>query len=111
MAVLNSPIRGFVLQPTYRIRQQRPIVQLFGRLEDGRAFLVEDDRFRPYFFARKSDMASFAKPSGIEITRSDLCDFDGNAERNSLGKPDRDTVRCNPSHLRSSGKRGCWNRF
>ncbi len=73
------PTRGFILQPTYRIRQQQPVIQLFGRLEDGRAFLVEDDRFRPYLFARKSDIESFAKLAAIERTDSDLCDLEGNA--------------------------------
>jgi DNA polymerase elongation subunit (family B) len=42
---------GFILQPTYRVRDGVPVVQLFGRLASGPAFLVEDDRFRPYFFA------------------------------------------------------------
>ena len=27
-----------------------PLIQLFGRLEDGPPFLVEDDRYRPCFF-------------------------------------------------------------
>ncbi len=27
--------RGFILQPTYRVRDGRAVVQLFGRLEDG----------------------------------------------------------------------------
>jgi DNA polymerase-2 len=42
---------GFILQPTYRVRGGVPVVQLFGRLASGPPFLVEDDRFRPYFFA------------------------------------------------------------
>jgi len=46
---------GWILQPTYRIRRTLPVVQLYGRLESGDAFLVEDDRFRPYFFVRAED--------------------------------------------------------
>ena len=26
---------GLILQPTYQIRDERPVVQLFGRLDDG----------------------------------------------------------------------------
>jgi len=48
---------GFILQPTYRVRQGVPVVQLYGRLADGRAFRVEDDRFRPYFFVSAEDAA------------------------------------------------------
>ena len=43
--------RGFIVQPTVRVRDGVAVVQLYGRLESGDAFLVEDDRFRPYFFA------------------------------------------------------------
>ena len=42
--------RGFILQPTYRVRRGVPVVQLFGRLEGGVPFLVEEERYRPYFF-------------------------------------------------------------
>ena len=43
---------GRLVHPTYRIRSGVPVVQLYGRLDDGHPFLVEDDRFRPYFFVR-----------------------------------------------------------
>ena len=32
--------RGFILQPTYRVRHGCPVIQLYGRLEGGEAFLV-----------------------------------------------------------------------
>jgi DNA polymerase-2 len=47
--------RGFILQPTYRIESGRPIVQLFGRLEDGRSFLVRDGRELPHFYVEAAD--------------------------------------------------------
>jgi DNA polymerase-2 len=50
-------IRGFVLQPTYRIEGGRPIVYLFGKLETGETFLVRDSRCTPYFFVRRADAA------------------------------------------------------
>src|SRR3989442_11956419 len=52
-----SPVRGFVLQPTYRLESGRPVVHLYGRLEDGRSFLVRDDRQVPYFFVEAADAA------------------------------------------------------
>ena len=48
-------VRGFVLQPTYRLEAGRPVVCLFGRLETGETFLVRDRRTVPYFFVRKQD--------------------------------------------------------
>ena len=44
------PIRGFILQATYRIESRRPVVHLFGRLENGDPFLVRDDREVPHFY-------------------------------------------------------------
>ena len=48
-------VRGFILQPTYRIDSGRPIVHLYGKLESGDAFLVRDDRAVPYFFIGTRD--------------------------------------------------------
>jgi len=42
--------RGFIVHPTYRIRSGVPVIQIFGRLESGPAFWVEDDRERPFFY-------------------------------------------------------------
>jgi DNA polymerase II len=52
----DSPVlRGFVLQPTYRLEEGRAVVLLHGRLEDGRSFLVRDDRPTPHFYVAASD--------------------------------------------------------
>src|SRR5262249_37154935 len=55
--------RGFILHPTYRIEAGHPIVHLFGRLEDGRSFLVRDRRLVPHFFIRAQDVDA-ARPLG-----------------------------------------------
>jgi DNA polymerase II len=47
--------RGFILQPTYRIAAGRPVVHLYGRLEDGRPFLVRDRRCVPHFYVEEKD--------------------------------------------------------
>jgi DNA polymerase-2 len=64
--------RGFVVQPTYRVRGGVPVVQLYGRLESGEPFLVEDDRFRPYFFAPRGSEAALAGEDGVTIAESEL---------------------------------------
>ena len=50
-------VRGFILQPTYRIEGGRPMVYLFGKLETGETFLVRDGRGTPYFYVRRDDAA------------------------------------------------------
>ena len=52
--------RGFILQATYRVSlgpdgRPRPVVHLYGRLEDGTSFLVRDDRQRPHCYIRAAD--------------------------------------------------------
>ncbi len=52
-----APQRGFVLQTSYRVRAGTPVVHLYGRLADGRSFLVRDARERPRFYIRAADAA------------------------------------------------------
>src|ERR1700722_3932759 len=54
--------RGFILQATYRgpstpDGRRLPVVHLYGRLANGAAFLVRDDRQRPHFYVRAADAA------------------------------------------------------
>jgi len=51
----STVLRGFILQPTYRVESGRPVVHLYGRLEDGRTFLVRDHRLVPHFYVEKSE--------------------------------------------------------
>ena len=48
-------LRGFILQPTYRVEAGSPVLHLHGRLEDGRTFLVRDTRRVPRFYVEASD--------------------------------------------------------
>ena len=66
-----------MLQPTYRLRDGRAVVQLYGKLETGPPFCVEDDRFRPYFFAPREAVDRLRREPGIEIRDSALRDFAG----------------------------------
>ncbi|MBY0280075.1 DNA polymerase II [Candidatus Binatia bacterium] len=68
---------GLILQPTYTVRDDRPVVQLFGRLVDGPAFLIEDDCFRPYFFVRARDVAALGAVPGMSVDVRDLRDLEG----------------------------------
>ncbi|HEY5656793.1 MAG TPA: DNA polymerase II [Myxococcota bacterium] len=63
---------GIILQPTYRVRDGVPVVQLFGRLEAGPAFLVEDDRFRPYFFAPLAGLDAARLGPGVAVAETPL---------------------------------------
>lgn len=68
---------GFVLQPSYRLRGGSPVVRLFGRLESGEAFLVEDDRDRPYAFAPAEAASLLGEMRHVEVAPSPLTDLRG----------------------------------
>jgi DNA polymerase-2 len=56
-----NALRGFVLQPTYRIESGRPVVHLWGRLENGETFLVRDGRSIPYFYVPAAEAERAAR--------------------------------------------------
>jgi DNA polymerase-2 len=68
---------GLILHPSFRIRDGRPVVRLVGRLAHDVAFLVEDDRFRPYFFVAQEEAAALAGGPGVELRQTDLRDMRG----------------------------------
>ena len=68
-------MRGLILQPTYEVRDGVPVVQLYGRLEDGPGFLVEDDRTRPYFFVRTAEVDCVPRSDGVTIEIAGLRDL------------------------------------
>ncbi|MEQ8484873.1 MAG: DNA polymerase II [Pseudomonadales bacterium] len=57
--------RGVILQTSYRVLAGVPVVHLFGRLEDGRSFLVRDGRDRPFFYIGARHAARAAAELGI----------------------------------------------
>ncbi|MFN7953930.1 MAG: DNA polymerase II [bacterium] len=63
---------AFLLQSTYRIESGRAVVQLWGRLDDGRTFLVRDTRQVPHFWIPASDAPrALALGARIEPARSE----------------------------------------
>lgn len=64
-------VRGFILQPTYRIRRGRPVVHLFGVLEDGGGFLVRDGSLIPHFYIEETDAERALKLGATRQSPSD----------------------------------------
>jgi DNA polymerase-2 len=74
---------GFIFQASYRVETAStgarvPVVLLYGRLQDGRTFLVRDDRQRPGFYVRATD-AGRAHALGARLHAVDRRTFDGAA--------------------------------
>ena len=69
--------RGFILQPTYRVESGRPVVHLYGRLEDGRPFLVRDRRLVPYFYIERDDADAARRLGAVRQVPADRVTLTG----------------------------------
>ncbi|MBD3204549.1 DNA polymerase II [Candidatus Woesearchaeota archaeon] len=56
-------MKGFIVSPTYRIKDNKAYIYLYGRLENGESFLLIN-YFRPYFFIKSRDGKKLEKYSG-----------------------------------------------
>jgi DNA polymerase-2 len=81
-------LRGFILQPTYRIESGRPVIHLYGRLEDGRSFLVRDHREVPHFFVETGDATRARELGAGRITPTGKVSLEGRpVARVEVGTP------------------------
>lgn len=55
MALFFCSMKGFIISPTYRIKNNKAYIHFFGRLENGESFLTINET-RPYFFIKKTDL-------------------------------------------------------
>ncbi len=91
--------KGVILQPTYRVRGGIPVIQLYGRLESGEAFMIEDDRFRPYFYVETSQLSRLPAEISEAFYETELANLDGsqvsriNLSLPSDVRPLRDQIR------------------
>src|SRR3990172_20525 len=53
-------MKGFIVYSTHEIIDERTVVQLFGRLENGQSF-VTINRLKPYFFVKESELKGIEK--------------------------------------------------
>ncbi len=73
-------MKGFILNPTYRITQGIPEVHLHGVLESGEPCVIIDDRVRPYFYLYARDAArALGLSPRLHLEPSALRSFDGEA--------------------------------
>jgi DNA polymerase-2 len=74
--------RGFITQASYRVLtdevgRRRPVIHIYGRLDDGASFLVRDDRQRPHFYIRAADLERARAAGALAGTPTDKRTFDG----------------------------------
>ncbi|MDX1999353.1 MAG: DNA polymerase II [Thermoanaerobaculia bacterium] len=86
----SRALRGFVLEPSFRLERGRGVVWLAGVLETGESFLVREHRAEPYFYVRAEDVARLApdRLRGVVLAETDRGTFRGEpVVRLTVGRP------------------------
>ena len=73
---MTKPINGFIVYPTYRIENNKALIYLFGRLENGESFLTINE-FRPYFYIKRADLSNALKIEPFDYEETNFKDLEG----------------------------------
>ncbi len=70
-------MKGFILYQTYEKIEEKTVIQLFGRLENGQTF-VALNTLEPYFFIKESDLKGVEKYlSKFKVEKTNFTNFKG----------------------------------
>lgn len=69
-------MKGFIVHPTYEVKEGRAFIHLFGRLQNGESFMTINE-FKPYFFIRKSDLNKALEIERFDYEATRLKNFEG----------------------------------
>ncbi len=77
MSILANVMKGFIVYPTYELQDEKTIIQLFGKLENGQSFVTQNT-LEPYFFIKESDLKAVEKYlSKYKAEKTTLTNFNG----------------------------------
>ena len=68
-------MKGFVIDPTYRIVNDKAYVFLFGKLENGESFVTINEQ-KPYFYIKKNEQKKALNYGEFEIQKCNFKNFD-----------------------------------
>ena len=69
-------MKGFIVHPTYEVKEGRAFIHLFGRLQNDESFMTVNE-FKPYFFIRKSDLNQALGIERFDYEATRLKNFEG----------------------------------
>ena len=67
-------MKGFIVYSTYRVVDDKAVVYLFGRLENGDSFLTINS-YKPYFFIEEKFLKKALKIETFEYEKTVLKNF------------------------------------
>ena len=79
--------KGFITNTNYKVEGDKAIVQVYGKLDNGESFLVENP-YKPYFYIKETDQKKAEKLAPIEYQTSNFKNFNNEAlTKVTLGNP------------------------
>ncbi|MFH1802853.1 MAG: DNA polymerase II [archaeon] len=98
-------MKGYIIYATNEIIDNRTVIQLFGRLENGQSFCTIN-KFKPYFYAKKKDAKQLNQPpeqtklknfKGEEVVKFS---FDNSTDLNNTFKEHRKEIEIYEADLK-----------
>ena len=68
-------MKGFIVEASYKIENNKPVIHLFGRLENNESFHATT-KYKPYFYIKSIDLESAKKLLNLEYEDTDLKNFE-----------------------------------
>ena len=68
-------MKGFITNATYKVEKDKSYVQLYGKLQNGESFLVENP-YKPYFYIKQSDQKKAEKLAPLKYEKTQVENFD-----------------------------------
>ncbi len=87
-------MKGYIVYSTYKVIDEKPMIYLFGRLQNKESFLAKVP-FKPYFYIKKSDEEEARKHFEAEFEQTDMVNFSGEKLTRVIGDKPQDipTIR------------------
>jgi len=68
--------KGFIVYPSYKTEEDKAIIQLYGRLDNGKSFLIEND-YKAYFYIKTKDKSKAKALAPVKYIESSNTNFEG----------------------------------
>ena len=68
-------MKGYIVEASYKIEDNKPLIHLFGRLENGESFHATT-KYKPYFYIKSIDLESAKNILNLEYEDTELKNFE-----------------------------------
>ncbi|MGE0793662.1 MAG: DNA polymerase II, partial [Candidatus Woesearchaeota archaeon] len=71
---MNIDSKGLIVNTNYDVVEDKPVIFVYGRLENGKSFMFQEE-FYPYFFIKEEDVKKAEKIINLNYEKTNMCNF------------------------------------